>query len=163
MATVFTHWLLAAVVNILHPFYVSVTELNYNSADKNMEISCKLFVDDFEKALAKQYKIPVDLTRPKDKVQTEKMIGDYLRNHLRIKADGKECSLQWVGYEKEGEAAWCYMQIMELPEPKKIQLHSNMLYELFDTQANIVHITVAGKRKSSRLSAPAADLIFSFP
>lgn len=163
MATVFTHWLLAAVVNILHPFYVSVTELNYNNADKNMEISCKLFIDDFEKALAKQYKTPVDLTRPKNKAQTEKMILAYLQDHLRVKTDDKELPLQWVGYEKEGEAAWCYLQIVNLSQPKKVQLQSNMLYELFDTQANIVHVTVAGKRKSAKLSAPGTDLSFSFP
>ena len=36
----------------VHPFFVSVTEINHNAGDKNLEISCKIFTDDFEAALA---------------------------------------------------------------------------------------------------------------
>jgi hypothetical protein len=32
-----------------HPFFISVTEINHNSGDKNLEISCKIFTDDFGK------------------------------------------------------------------------------------------------------------------
>ena len=37
-----------------HPFHVSVIEINHNAADKNLEISCKIFTDDFEKIMEDQ-------------------------------------------------------------------------------------------------------------
>ena len=37
----------------VHPFYVSVTEINQNAAEKSLEISCKFFADDFEQTLEK--------------------------------------------------------------------------------------------------------------
>ena len=39
---------------ILHPFYVSVTEINHNAADKTLEISCKMFTEDLEEILEKK-------------------------------------------------------------------------------------------------------------
>jgi hypothetical protein len=65
MASSFYKWLLIPVLGIvlssaglpeLHPFHVSVVEINYNATDKTLEISCKIFTDDFEKVLAQNYK-----------------------------------------------------------------------------------------------------------
>ena len=162
MTTVFSHWLLMAMVNILHPFYVSVTEMNYNATEKHMEISCKLFIDDFEKALATQYKTKVDLSHPKDKVQTDKMIFAYLQQHLTIKADNKPLSLQYIGYEKEGEAAWCYLQSAQLSQPHTLNINANMLYELFETQMNIIHATINNNRQSTKITAPQSNATLNF-
>ena len=44
-----------------HPIYVSVVEIEHNAFAKTLEISCKLFTDDFEKQLRNSYKVHVDL------------------------------------------------------------------------------------------------------
>ena len=59
--------LMAARPVIVHPFHVSVIEINHNAVDKTLEISCKIFTDDFEKILAKNYKAKVDLINPPNK------------------------------------------------------------------------------------------------
>ena len=33
---------------VYHPFYISVTEINQNPKEKTLEISCKLFAEDFD-------------------------------------------------------------------------------------------------------------------
>ena len=48
-----------------HPFHVSTTEINHNTSDKTLEISCKVFTDDFESALTKQYHTKADLSAVK--------------------------------------------------------------------------------------------------
>lgn len=40
----------------LHPFHVSTTEINHNAKDKSLEITCRIFTDDFEAILGKNYK-----------------------------------------------------------------------------------------------------------
>lgn len=61
MASSVYKWLLIPLICLLmagkptHPFHVSVIEINHNAADKTLEISCKIFTDDFEKILAKNY------------------------------------------------------------------------------------------------------------
>ena len=82
-----------------HPFFVSVTELDYNATDKTLEISCKVFTDDLEKALVKFTNTRVDIYNPKDKSVLEKQIAGYISRHFQIKVDGKPVSMEYIGYE----------------------------------------------------------------
>ncbi|MET0461971.1 MAG: DUF6702 family protein, partial [Chitinophagaceae bacterium] len=70
MGVLFNKWWMALLVTSLvfsnkeadvpvvemHPIHLSVTEINHNAADRTLEISCKIFTDDFEKVLAQNYK-----------------------------------------------------------------------------------------------------------
>src|SRR6266536_6578818 len=38
-----------------HPFHVSTTEINHNAQDKTLEITCRIFTNDFETILKKNY------------------------------------------------------------------------------------------------------------
>ena len=49
-------WLAILGFVSLHPFHVSTTEINQNAKDKILEISCRIFTDDFESILEKNYK-----------------------------------------------------------------------------------------------------------
>ncbi len=150
------------VMKTAHPFYVSVTEINHNSKEKILEISCKLFLDDLEKTLTNINKTAVDLTNVKDKSKTGKMISDYLVKHLQLKVDGKPVALQYIGYEKEKEAAWCYLQVNNVTSVKQLEINNTLLFEEFDGQISIMHVTVNGTRKSLRLNKPDAVAKFVF-
>src|SRR5688500_7869508 len=79
-----------------HPLYISVTEMNYNATDKNLEISCKIFADDFEKTLASVNNTKVDLSAPADKAVADKMVSAYVKSHLQLKLDNKPVTLEFV-------------------------------------------------------------------
>jgi hypothetical protein len=145
-----------------HPYFVSVTEINHNATDKTLEISCKLFTDDFEKALADKYKMKVDLSAPKDKKTTNRIITEYIKNHLSIKADGKVVNFNYVGFEKEDEAVFSYFQIDNITSVKRIDITNSILYEEHDTQINIMHVSVGGNRKSTKLDYPNTQAVFNF-
>jgi len=146
-----------------HPLYISVTEMEYNATDKALEISCKVFTDDFEKGLAKANEAKVDMYNPKDKAVLEKQIADYIRKHLIIKVDGKPLTLEYVGYEIEEQSTWSYHQASKLTTaPKKVEVHSSIFYELYDKQINILHMSSGGTRKSTKLDYPATETVFEF-
>jgi hypothetical protein len=146
----------------LHPLHVSVTEINHNSTDKTLEISCKLFTDDFEKVLAQNYKTKVDLINPPDRPAMEKLVNDFIHLHLTIKVDGKLVELSYLGYEKDKEAIYSYFQVDNIASVKKIEVDNNILHELFADQINLMHVTVGGKRKSMKLDHPETKAEFSF-
>ena len=153
---------LGAKGNLNHPFYVSVTEISHNAGDKNLEISCKIFTDDFETALTKLSGAKVDLFNPKDKAAVEKQIAAYLKKHLVIKLDGKPVNLEFVGFERENEAVWSYLQVANTVAPKRIEINNDLLYDAFDQQINLMHISVGGNRKSTKLNYPDASASFQF-
>ncbi|MEO5998992.1 MAG: DUF6702 family protein [Chitinophagaceae bacterium] len=146
--------------NLSHPFFVSVTEFNHNQKEKIVEISCKMFADDFENALKAQYKTVIDITHPKDPKQVEKYVFDYLQKHMQVKINGKPVIFQFIGYEKEEDAVWGYLQINNVAVLKKMEVTNNILYETNNMQTSIMHATAAGTRKSTRLVFP--DTVASF-
>jgi len=175
MATGFNKWFFLCLVpfhflvtdkgsgeTVVHPLHLSVTEINHNSSDKTLEISCKLFTDDFEKVLAQNYKTKVDLINPVDRPAMEKLVNDFIQKHLAIKADGKSVQLSYLGYERDNDATYSYFQADNIGSAKKLEIINNILHELFTDQINMMHIVVGGKRKSIKLDFPEKEAVISF-
>ena len=148
--------------SIIHPYFVSVTEIQHNSKISTLEISCKIFTDDFEKTLRQNYKTYVDLLNPKDKVAMDKLISEYIKQHLKIVSDGKLLNLKYVGYEIDQEAVWSYFQADNVAKVKTVNVTNNLLFEYKKQQTNLLHITVNGIRKSTRLNNPESEVTFNF-
>ena len=166
MASILYKWLLVfALTNFgvnPHPIFVSVTEIEYNAANKALEISCKIFVDDFEKSLRKKYLTKIDLQDAKIKAEMSRLVNDYIQKHLSISTDGKKASLQFLGFELQEEAVICYFEAKNIAKVENVELVNNMLYEYNPQQMGIIHIMVNGVRKSSRLDNPNEKVSFSF-
>lgn len=145
-----------------HPFHVSVIEINHNAADQTLEISCKIFTDDFERALAKNYKTKVDLINPPVKSRMDTLIKKYLLSNLTIKANGKPVVFDYLGFENDHEAAYAYIEVTGISSVNRFDITTSIMYDQFDDQMNIFHITVGGKRKSTRLSYPDKETSLSF-
>ncbi len=145
-----------------HPYYISVVEAEHNAADKTLEISCKIFTNDFESILEKVYKTDVDLTSPKDKAATEKMIREYITKRLSFKVDGKAVAITYIGFEKQDEAIYSYFQADGIATVKKVEVTNSLLHDFSNQQINIIHCIVGGKRQSTKLDYPNTQASFNF-
>lgn len=145
-----------------HPFHVSVVEIEHNAGEKTLEISCKIFTDDFETTLAKNYKAKVDLTNPPNKAAMDSLVKKYLFSHLSLKANGKPVVFNYIGFENENEAAYGYLQIDNITSLSKLEITNTIMYDRFDDQVNIMHVKVNGNRKSTKLNYPDKEAAFSF-
>lgn len=145
-----------------HPYYVSVVEINHNATDKTLEISCKIFTDDFEKTLGTKYNAKVDLISPPDRKVADKFVSEYIANHLSLKADGKAVKFSYLGFEREDEVVWSYFQVDNITSVKSLDVVTNILHDLTENQINILHVTVNGSRKSTKLEFPKSQASFEF-
>ena len=89
-------FLLSSFFTVIHPFFVSVIDMKHNVKDKTIEISAKVFVDDLEAVLKKNYNTTFDLSTSTSKPwlkrldqdgqlqqeprQTKKVFAKYGRN-----------------------------------------------------------------------------------
>ena len=119
---------LYALLNFLHPFFVSVTEVKHNDKTKNLEISCKVFFDDFEAALEKKYQTKLNILKPTENTQINPIIQDYLQKHLQIKINGKPVNAKYLGFEIEEDAAWCYLEIPKVNQLKRLEIRNDILF-----------------------------------
>ena len=145
-----------------HPFHVSVVEINHNATDKTLEISCKIFTDDFEKVLRQNYNTKADLMNPANVKAMDTLVKKYILSHVAISADGKPVSLSYLGFERENEAVYSYVEVSNISAVKKMDITNKLMQDLFDDQLNIMHVTVGGERKSNKLDYPNTQTSFSF-
>jgi len=144
-----------------HPYFVSVTELEYRSKEKELGISCKFYTDDLEEALKKFSRENTDL-HGSDKTKNEKLISAYIGQHIKIVIAGKKVPVHFIGFENDQEATWCYFEAVDISPFKKIDIEIDFLYETKKEQVNLVHVTIDGSRKSSKLSNPDKFISLSF-
>jgi hypothetical protein len=148
--------------NNLHPFFVSVTELNFNAKNQHLEISCKMFVDDLQNALKQNYKRTIDLANEKQESENNKIINDYLIKHFSIIADAKAVGLKFIGYEIESESIFCYVEGVVNPSPKKVVITNKILHDYKQEQVNIMHVVVNGNRKSTKTDVQTTQASLNF-
>lgn len=154
--------ILIFLLSFFHPYYVSVTELKHNSQTQTLEISCRINSDDLEIALKKLGNERLDILNPKSKAQVNELLSKYIPQHLSVSINGKVSGLNYVGYELENEATWCYFQISKVRSAKSIVILNDILFAEHPEQINMLHVTVNGKRQSTKLDNPQNKATFTF-
>jgi coenzyme F420-reducing hydrogenase delta subunit len=166
MASILYKWLITfAIIGVggsYHPIFVSVTEIEHNSINKTLEISCKIFTDDLETTLRKKYNTKVDLLDVKFRATMNPLVNDYIQKHLSIIADGKKVDIVFLGFEPQEEGIVSYYEAKNITSVKKMEVVNDILYEYKPQQMEIIHVMVNGERKSSRLNNPDDRVSFVF-
>lgn len=162
MAFVLHKWLFMGWMALVHPFFVSVTEINHNAKDKTLEIACKTFTDDLETCIQKTANVKIDFSNLKDEEEAKRLVGDYIKKHFHLKVDGKPVQVELLGFERESEAVWSYLQVSNVGSVKRIDVNTSVLFEASDKQINLLHVTVNGNRKSTKLDYPASEASFAY-
>jgi hypothetical protein len=143
--------ILSVWMSVFHPFFISLTEMRYNPDSRKMEIAQKIFWDDLEVALGKEFKEKVDFLNPKDKAKLQNQIRTYLLKHNQVWINDKVVNLNFIGFELEEDAAWFYMESSQTEAPKSVEFKSTILLDTFDGQQNIVHVYNQSKSPRSLL------------
>lgn len=145
-----------------HPLHVSTTEISFNQKENSLEISCRIFTDDFENALAKQYKTKVDLVKPTMQKAMDELVKQYVNSHLQYNVNGKNVTASYLGFEIDHEATNVYLEITNVTSLQKLTISNDIMYNLFNDQMNILHVEKAGTRKSVRVNYPDRLMTVSF-
>ena len=154
--------LMSSFHTIKHPFFVSVVELNYKQKERTLQVSVKLFTNDLEEALQRTSKKSIDILNPKHQSETDSVLFNYIKKRLVVQLSSKKQVLHFIGYEKEEEAIWTYLEIKNCALPKNILINTQLLYDYLPQQINIVHADINGTKKSSKVTCPDHQIEFNF-
>ncbi len=135
-----------------HDFHVSVTQINCNAQTQSVEITIKLFTDDMEQSIKSQGGGDLRLGDAREAANADQLLLEYLRNRFALLLDGKPAVMAWVGKEVEVDALWCYLEVPNIAHISSMEITSRILTEIFEDQANVVHISCGEQNKSMFLS-----------
>jgi hypothetical protein len=141
----------------IHPFYFSLTQVDYNPSTESLEITVKLFTDDIEQALEVQGTGRLYLGSEKEATETDRYLETYLKQHLEFVVNGAKMEYQYLGKEVELDVLWVYVEIMNVPAIKSVKVRNDLLHEMFDTQQNVVQFRVGNEKRSMLLRKDMAE------
>lgn len=162
MATIFAQWLISASIAILHPFFVSVIEIEHNPKDATAEISVRIFTDDLEKTLQKQSTGTIEIIKPNNKALIDQKISQYIGQKLLLKINGKAVKFNYIGYEIIKESTWSYFEVTDIKEMNAVDINCSILHDFETSQINLFHVKSKGNQKSYKLDYPNKTTSFSF-
>ncbi len=134
-----------------HPFHVSVTELIYKEDSKSVQIMHRVFVDDFEQTLNKNYQVNLDILALNSTESIDSLVENYLNKNFAVAIDGKSYEINYLGSELEDNVLWCYQEIYKVRKPRAFEITNSVMFDEFDDQSNMVHTTVNKKLKTLRM------------
>ncbi len=145
-----------------HPTYVAVAEINYNYQNKYATLVCKTFTDDLELALQKQIGVKENFTSPDDIKKASSEITTYVKSHLQIKINGRIVAYSFQNYQPVDNTIVSNFRIENINGISQFEITDTIFYELFDTQIQIIYVTVNGNKKFSSMHNPESKLSFAF-
>ena len=132
--------------NPVHDFHTSIAEIEYNSKSRAFEVSLRVFIDDFEKALGA-------LSGQKEVLDETDDHHDLIMKYLQqkfyiVNRRGKKKAMNFIGKEFKVDAMWLYIEIPYRESLRKAKFNNSILMEHFDDQVNIVNLKYKGKKES---------------
>jgi hypothetical protein len=146
--------LLAALLLTAHPYFISMTEIEYDKTNNSLEISVRIFTDDLENTMRKTYTGKVDLLNKNEKANSEKLIQQYIAKHLALKTDGKNVDMHFDGFESEEASIWSYFECADISSFKTLEVTNTILYDYKEQQVNFIHVKMPGYDETRKLDYP---------
>lgn len=131
-----------------HKFYVSITKIEYAEEQESLQIITKIFIDDFEDVLQERYDPDLFLDSTNKDEALDLYVEKYLKKKLKLKVNGAEVSMNYLGKKFDIETLVCYLEVSGIQALESIEVSNEALFELFPEQQNIVHIKKDDKRRS---------------
>ena len=144
----------------IHPYYVSTLEIDYRPDRAALQITIRVFTDDWQLMLNTHYDKTLRLDPDTD---TEKVLthsADYFQQYLELNLNGKDVTPRVLGKEYQDDQLVLYLEIAGVAELQTIAVSNRILFAEFEGQQNIVRIKTPTKRKSFLQSQGRARDVF---
>ena len=146
----------------LHPVHVSVTNLDLDPVRGKVELSVKIFADDFQDLILHKYGVQLNIIEqvdPGDKIAT---VNEYMQEALQLVFNGNETAdLQFVDAKLNEEAIWLFYRYEHHGKIRKVDIVNRVMLEKFNNQTNLMIVTFNEKQNGYRLDNKTTDLSFN--
>jgi hypothetical protein len=133
----------------LHTYYVSVCSIDYNTSNKNIEVSLKFIAHDIEKAIDNEYGIDLNIGEPNQYVAIDSVLNLYIKDHFQLTTNNTVIHLELLGKEFNlDESFYVYYQAPQENKPSILSIDNSLLTSAFPGQENITHINFGTIQKS---------------
>ncbi len=146
----------------LHKYYISVTQINFIEEKQSVQITTRIFIDDFENLLRERYDESITLAVKDEPKTTDVYIDKYLKESIKIKINNEDVNLNFIGKEYDQDIIRCYLEIENVLGIESFEISNKVLFDLFKEQQNIIKTKINSKEKSFILIPEKDNTLLKF-
>ncbi|GAA4281385.1 DUF6702 family protein [Gaetbulibacter aestuarii] len=147
---------------VFHKYYVSVTQVNYVPEEKAVQIISRLFVDDIERALQNNYNDTLVIAGKNEPEIVNTYLKKYFNSRFSVKINGQSSNINFIGKEYDGDIMKCYLEIPNVSQVYSFEITDAILFDIDDSQKNIIKTNINGKQKSFILDTDSKKKVLNF-
>ena len=137
----------------LHKFYTAIYQIEFVPKKKMIQLTSRIFIDDFNEVLEKKYHKKVYLGNEKETVEDENLMKKYLSEKIIFKVNGTIKPTSYLSKEVEDNVLICYFRITDISKITKLEIENSALMELNSDQQNIIQANISGEKQSLLFTA----------
>lgn len=146
----------------MHKYYISVTQIDYIEDKQSVQITTRIFIDDFENLLRERYDKTITLEVKNEAINIDTYVSEYLSEKIKIKINGNPVNFKFIGKAYDLDIVRCYMEIEGVSNIESFEIINRVLFDLFDEQQNIVKTKINSKQKSFILIPQKDKAVLNF-
>lgn len=146
----------------MHKYYVSVTQINYIKEKQSVQITSRLFIDDFENVLKQNYDEDIVLVDEDNPEMIDDYMDKYLKTRLKLNVNNEVVTFNFIGKEYEGDIVKCYLEVENVKTITSFQVTNRVLFDLQKDQQNIVKTKINSVNKSVILTSDNPKALLKF-
>ncbi|CAM3997937.1 DUF6702 domain-containing protein [Flavobacterium branchiophilum] len=132
----------------MHKFYVSMYQINFVPQKKQVQITCRLFIDDLNEVLYKKHHIKTLIGDTSETKEASVLLKNYLFENIKITINGTPKNMVFHLKEIEDDVLICYLKIVDIQTIKKIEIENKSFLELHPDQQNIIQTQINNQKKT---------------
>ena len=145
-----------------HPVHVSVTNVDLEPETGMINVSVKLFSDDFEDLILRKYGVQMSITLQENPEKHIAAINRYIGDALQFTINGgQEIEMDFSGSELNHEAIWLSYMGVSGQRIRKMEVRNELMLDKFEDQTNLMIVSYGDQQNGYRLNNKNTELSFN--
>ena len=141
MSIFFIVWLNFYSILGLHPIYVSMTTMDIDAQNGNVELAIRMFTEDLETVLHNKYNIHSWIGTSGEHGDSRRLLGEYVNERFSIVINnGEKIGLVTDSIAIVGDMLCFYMTGVAKETIRHVEISNRLLTDFFSKQSNLMII-----------------------
>ena len=144
---------LASLQPLDHKFYLSVTQMEFDSDKNRITAISRVFVDDLEETLRQRYDVQLALGTDREDATASFYISRYLEQKLIVEMNNEPLEFTFAGFTYQNDQIILLSEFNLVPrDDYEIKVTNTLITDAYSEQQNLVHFRMNQKKQSEVLT-----------
>ncbi len=146
-----------------HKFYLSVTQMEFDTDKNRITAISRVFVDDLEETLRQRYDVQLALGTDREDAMASFYIARYVEQKFIVEMNNEPLKFNFAGFTYQNDQIVLLSEFSVIPSDEfVIKVTNTLIMDAYSEQQNLVHFRMNQKKQSEVLAKERPFFVVAF-